>query len=188
MSEVGYDAMSMGNREFHFLERGLKTKTGLARFPILSANLRGQSDELSRTVKPYIVKTLGDTRVALFGLTVPMITQKMLASKFSPYWFEDPLVAAAELVPRLRECADFVIALTHIGLEKDQLLAASVPGIDLIVGGHTHAVLEDLIRVGDTVIVQAGSWGHFLGEVQVSVPDQPEKHSAMEARLISLPR
>jgi len=168
MSDIGYDAMAMGNREFHFMEMGLKSKVSLARFPVLCANLRKRDgDAVADGVRPSIELQVGDVRVALFGLTVPMITRKMVASKFSPYWFEDPLLTASEVVPELRKRADIVIALTHIGLHKDRELAASIDGIDLLVGGHTHAVLTEPEWIGSTAVVQAGWWGHYLGRTTI---------------------
>ncbi|HEY3297913.1 MAG TPA: metallophosphatase [Armatimonadota bacterium] len=186
LSDLGYDAMAMGNREFHFLERGLKSKVRLARFPILCANLHSANSDAGISVKRSIQFERGGIRIAIFGLTVPMITRGMLASRFSPYCFEDPLAAAAELVSELRAQADYVIALTHIGLEKDRELAASVPGIDLIVGGHTHAVLDEPIWVGDTAVVQAGWWGHYLGKVEITLPATHGKRADVRGHLIDL--
>lgn len=168
MSDLGYDAMAMGNREFHFLSQGLKSKVKLARFPVLSANIRSNNLDISTSVQPSLTLEIGGFRIALFGLTVPMITKHMFASKISPYWFEDPITAAQEIVPNLRENADLLIALTHIGLQADMELASTVPGIDLIVGGHTHAILNDPVVVDRTFIVQAGCWGNFLGKVEIT--------------------
>ena len=166
MSELGYDAMAMGNREFHFLGPGLKSKVKLARFPILCANLHSEL-ELGQLVVPSVVFEIG-MKVGVFGLTVPMITKRMMVSKLSPFWFEDPIQAAAKMVHELKPKTDLLIALTHIGLKADMELAQSVPGIDIIVGGHTHAVLDKPVVVGETSIVQAGAWGRFLGRVDVS--------------------
>ncbi|MHB0912974.1 MAG: bifunctional metallophosphatase/5'-nucleotidase [Armatimonadota bacterium] len=174
MSDLGYDAMAMGNREFHFLSAGLRSKVKLARFPILSANLHGAGP----TVSSHTYFDIGGLQVALFGLSVRMIRKPTFAS---PYWFSDPLEAAAELVPNLS--ADLVIAVTHIGLAADRELAASVPGIDLVVGGHTHAVLREPERVGETAIVQAGWWGHYLGRVEITL-----KPRSIRGELIPLRR
>jgi 2',3'-cyclic-nucleotide 2'-phosphodiesterase (5'-nucleotidase family) len=166
MSELGYHAMAMGNREFHFLGPGLKSKVKLARFPILCANLHSEL-ELGQLVAPSLVVEVG-MKVGVFGLTVPMITKRMMVSKLSPFWFEDPVQAAKELVSELKAKTDLLIALTHIGLKADMELAQTVPGIDIIVGGHTHAVLDKPVLVGETSIVQAGAWGRFLGRVDVN--------------------
>lgn len=170
LSDLSYDAMAMGNREFHFLEKGLRSKVKLARFPILSANLRSSGD-IGPTVRSYITKVTDGLRVTIFGLSVPMITEKMLARKFSPFWFEDPVITAKKIVPELRKDCDMLIALTHTGLQIDRELAGEVDGIDLIVGGHTHAVLPELEIIEGTAIAQAGWWGHYLGKIDIEVSD-----------------
>jgi len=168
MSDLGYDAIALGNREFHFLKPGLESKVKLARFPVLCANLRGTEDAIGPSIAPSISISIGGYEVAVLGLTVPMITKRMLVSKVSPYWFEDPIGAAQGLVPHLRDEADLVVALTHIGLKSDVALAGQVSGIDLIVGGHTHTQLQEPIRIGDTSIVHAGWWARYLGAVEIS--------------------
>ncbi len=168
LSDLGYDAMSMGNREFHFMSSGLKSKVKLAEFPILAANLNSKSADIGHAILSYTDFDCAGLRVVVFGLCVPMITKKMFASKVSPFWFSDPIECAAAIVPVLRARADVLVAVTHIGFQKDIELAESVPGIDLIVGGHTHKVLPEPKVIGDTSIVQAGSWGHHLGKVEVS--------------------
>jgi len=168
MNEAGYDAMALGNREFHFLAAGLRRKIGWAEFPVLSANIRprGAAD---LPLRSDITFERGGITVTVFGLTVPMITGRMLSSKVSSYVFDDPIETAARLVPSLRERADVLIALTHIGLSTDRELASGVPGIDLIVGGHTHCALDKPEMVGGTAIVRAGWFGHHIGRVQFEV-------------------
>lgn len=168
MSDLGYNAMALGNREFHFLKPGLESKVKLARFPVLCANLRGPDNAIAPAITPSISTSIGGFEVAIFGLTVPMITKRMLVSKISPYWFEDPIQVARDLVPRLRDSASLVIALTHIGVKCDVELVAQVKGIDLIVGGHTHTELCEPMRFGNTSIVQAASRACRLGRVEIS--------------------
>ena len=168
MSDAGYDAMTLGNREFHFLSAGLKSKVSLARFPVLCANLRCKNSSREPSVIPSVRLEVSGLQVALFGLTVPMITPGMLASKVSPYWFESPVESAKSVVPTLRDSADLVIALTHIGIKADMELAAQVSGIDLIVGGHTHVTPTEPVVVGATSIAHAGWWGHYLGRVEMT--------------------
>ena len=190
MSAAGYDAMTVGNRDFHISRIGFEAKLRRARFPILCANVRRSNqsgpaeppkanfsadnsvikDSAGLPTTPYILKEIPDIRrVLIFGLTVPMITERMLSRKVSAYVFTNPIQAAAETLLKWRESLrpDFVIALTHIGIAQDRLLAETVPGIDLIVGGHTHVVLEKGETVGKTLLVQAGSHGRFFGKVTV---------------------
>ena len=186
MSEIGYDAMTVGNRDFHFSRIGFYSKLSRARFPILCANVRlsgtlFSADEVAFSeenvenvqmqdlpVLSYLVKEMvSGLRVVVFGITVPMITEQMLVRKVSAYVFEQPIVSASRLTPWLRKqfAPDLLIALTHIGIQQDRVLAQQVSGIDLIIGGHTHTALVTGERVGDTLIVQAGARGQFYGRV-----------------------
>lgn len=166
MNEADYDAMAMGNREFHFLESGLRSKIGWAEFPVLSANLRS-TNSADLPVKSDITLDRDGLKIIIFGLSIPMITERMLSKRVSSYVFDDPIETAARIVPKLRKRADLLVALTHIGLNSDRELATSVPGIDLIIGGHSHSVLETPEIVEKTAIVQAGWFGHHVGKVEI---------------------
>lgn len=172
MSDTGYDAMTVGNRDFHFSQAGFHAKLFRARFPVLCANVRSRDPSTPLPAAPSITKTLsGGVRITVLGLTVPMITERMLVRKVSAYVFDDPLETASRMVPALRPHCDLLVCLTHIGLGRDRELAARVPGIDLIIGGHTHALLEEGERVGDTLVVQAGAHGRFFGTVQARIEE-----------------
>lgn len=179
MNDAGYDAMAMGNREFHFLATGLRKKIGWAEFPVLCANIR-PTNHADLPVASDVTFNIAGLKVVVFGLTVPMITERMLSRKVSSYVFDDSIETAARIVPELRKRADILVALTHIGLKVDRELAESVPGIDLIISGHTHAVLESPEMVGQTAIVQAGWFARYVGKVEIT-PGSP-----VHAELISL--
>ncbi|MBC8104808.1 MAG: metallophosphatase [Cytophagales bacterium] len=180
MSDLGYDAMTLGNREFHILRPALETKISHARFPILCANLRGRDPEAAQKlpVVPHITLDRGGLKVTIFGLTVPMVTEKMkMAAAVSAFLFDDPIEVARRLVAELRWGADVLIALTHIGIREDERLARSVSGIDLIIGGHSHVSLASpqwVEREGGssraTPIVQAGWHARSYGHVTLHRP------------------
>jgi 2',3'-cyclic-nucleotide 2'-phosphodiesterase (5'-nucleotidase family) len=178
MSDAGYDAMTVGNREFHFSQPGFCAKVSRARFPILCANVRPRGEGTKLPVVPYIEREVGGARVTVFGLTVPMITERMLSRKVSSYVFDDPLTTAESLVSKLRPQCDLLVCLSHIGLARDRELAECVTGIDLIIGGHTHALLEIGERIGDTLVVQAGWWGHYLGTITAELGEGKHAFSA----------
>lgn len=171
MSDLGYDAMTMGNREFHVMEGCLAKKIGNARFPILCANMYKKQEGGSLPVLPHIVKTLPNgLRVGVFGLTVPMVTPRMAARVVSAFLFEDPAVAARREIDSLRGETDVLIALTHIGIRADERLASMCPEIDLIIGGHSHVVLEEPERGFGVPIVQAGWFARYAGVTSIEVP------------------
>lgn len=176
MSAVGYDALTMGNREFHFLHAALESKIRRARFPVLCANVRARREGAALPVLPTATFERGGLRVAVFGLTVPMITPRMKVAAVSSFVFDDPVETARRLVPELRPDADLLIALTHIGLREDERLARSVPGIDLIVGGHSHVNLPTPEEIGGARIVQAGWHARHYGHVIITVEDGAPPH------------
>jgi len=102
---------------------------------VLSANLRAARPGLRLPARPYLIFEREGFKIAVLGLSVPNITERMMMKRVSDYYFEQPIAAAAEIVPELRQRCEVVIALTHIGLARDRELAQEVSGIDLILAG-----------------------------------------------------
>jgi len=186
MGETGYDAMTLGNREFHVADALLRLKISKAPFPLLSANMRWRDDQGDALpVLPHILKTLPDgLRVGIFGVTVPMVTPRMTARIVSAFVFDDPVSVARAQVELLRPQVDVLIALTHTGLRDDERLAQNFPELDLIIGGHSHVVLPAPQIVGGVPIVQGGWYGHYLGHVRLDYG--PGRRPLVTGRLLSL--
>jgi 2',3'-cyclic-nucleotide 2'-phosphodiesterase (5'-nucleotidase family) len=167
MSETGYDAMTMGNREFHVAETLLRHKIRRAQFPILCANICWREDRgEGLPVQPFIIKgTASGIRVGVIGVTVPMVTRQMAARVVSAFVFDDAIETVQRLVPQVKPQVDMLVALTHIGIREDERLASACPDLDLIIGGHSHVVIPEPQVVGGVPIVQAGWYGHYLGHV-----------------------
>lgn len=170
MSELGYHAMTIGNREFHFTEAGFVATLNRARFPVLCANIRARGDA-RLPVQSHVILDTPVGRVGIFGVTVPMITERMLSQHVSAYVFDDPIRRGCEMAEELRPQVDLLIALTHIGLTRDTELAKNAQSIDLIIGGHSHSILEQPLREGRVAIVQAGCHARYLGRVEVELDD-----------------
>ena len=154
-------ASVIGNRETHLVEAGFKAKLAGATQPILCANLRTKSGE--RPLKGEMVLEVGGLRIGVFGVSVPMVTERMAAKAASAYLWDPPVPVAAECVARLRSEVDLLIGLTHIGHRADLSLAQAVAGIDILLTGHSHTVLALPVRVGETWICQGGSHAHYAG-------------------------
>src|SRR5665213_2707640 len=97
MSDAGYDAMTVGNRETHLIEAVVRHKLGNANFPVLSANMRlkqtdGDSLEQALPFQPHLIKAIpGGARVGVVGVTVPMVTERMAARLLSAFLFDEPI-------------------------------------------------------------------------------------------------
>jgi len=194
---IGYDAMALGNHEFDHSIALLKGQMGRARFPFLSANVRTRDGDYLGT--PYIIKQFDGFKVAVLGLSTSETGVRGDPKNIRDIVFQDEVEAARSLVPILRKEADIVIALTHLGVYKDdssgsRRLAAQVSGLNLIVDGHTHTLLERPIVVknrasdGDTLIVQAGEYGVVLGRIDLWIRDRQVVNYQMELIPINLKR
>jgi 2',3'-cyclic-nucleotide 2'-phosphodiesterase (5'-nucleotidase family) len=132
---------------------------------------------LTRLATDYDLRGVrGRPVVGLFGLVTSDIAQIVSPRANGGVAVADPISIATRLVPQLREMgADMVVCLSHMGLQADKKLAERVSGIDVIVGGHSHTKLERPILIPNatpngfhgTVIVQAGSWGEYLGRLAI---------------------
>ncbi len=175
MNAMGYDAMAVGNHEFDNPLQVLRKQEGWMHFPLLAANIYDASGQ--RLFPAYHLFRLPGLTVAVFGLTTETTAIVGNPENIKGLTFRSAVDEARELVPRLRGQADVVIALTHLGYAESELpgiprtgsetLANAVPGIDLIVDGHSHSQLGAPVLENGTVIVQAGEHGKYVGRVDL---------------------
>lgn len=158
------DASVIGNRETHVLRPAFEAKLAGAAHPVLCANLRAKDG--SRPLPGSVVLEREGLRVGVLGVSVPMVTERMASAAASAYLWDEPLSCALEEARRLRKGCDLVVALTHVGHKADRELAASGSDIDVVLGGHSHTVLESPERVGGTWVCQGGSHARFVGEYE----------------------
>ncbi len=165
------DAMCIGNHEFDFGLPNLHKLIEQANFPILSANIRRESDR-TRVFDGALVKEIGDEVCVIIGLTTPETRVTTMPSNVAGLLFEDAATVAKTLVDRILRHRDYlIIGLTHLGFEEDVKLARQVPGLDVIIGGHSHTLLEQAKLVGDTIVLQADCHGRFLGQLDLIVDE-----------------
>jgi 5'-nucleotidase/UDP-sugar diphosphatase len=178
MNASAYDVAVLGNHEFDNGTSYIRKFREIANFPLLSNVL--ENGELVADAPTALVDVDG-VRVGIIGITTSeAIHQEGLS-------FLSPEEVVAKYAPALDEEADLIIALTHLGYERDRELAAASEGIDVIVGGHTNTELEAPVRVGNTWIAQAGTWGFFLGELDLTLDMETEELLSVEGRLTSIP-
>jgi len=188
MQEMGYDILTLGNHEFDLKPQGLagilESASGFDMCPpIVLSNLvfsqdSDKDDALEDfyergIIQPYRVLQKEGLTIGVFGLLG--INAAEVAPFADPVSFGEPLEAARRIVQILRENerVDVVVCLSHSGLweetkkSEDEILAREVEGIDIILSGHTHTLLETPIAINDTLIVQAGAYGKNVGVLDV---------------------
>jgi 5'-nucleotidase/UDP-sugar diphosphatase len=172
---MGYEAAIFGNHEFDGDQEKLLKQISQAEYPFISSNIK-TADGAYLGNTPYLIKKYDGFTVGLFGITT--LRTKSIASPDASLVFINEIDAAREMVEILRgrEKADIVIALTHIGDVKEAPdhvtspeLAAAVPGIDIIVDGHSHSFFETPRQEGNTYIVSANEWGKYVGHGKLTV-------------------
>ncbi|MDX1266021.1 MAG: bifunctional metallophosphatase/5'-nucleotidase [Oceanisphaera sp.] len=207
LSQMQLDAMALGNDEFSLDNGRLSAFVQNVNFPVLAANLDASQDpDLNGldNLKPYVLYAFDGSKkkrvervkdagkrpvVAVMGLVLEDMAN--LNSNSGKLRFEREVDSAQRTVRALREQGvKYIVAVTHLGLERDQRLARKVNGIDLIVGGHSHSLLGDFSNLGwgsgepyarrfnnpdglgTTCVVQAGQFAQAMGQVSVTfTPD-----------------
>ena len=171
MNELKFDAMTLGNHEFDWGIAALTRLRKEARFPFLAANIVDSKGNLLSGIKPYTILQEGHAKVAVIGLTTPEIAYITKPDNLQGLTFPGPEAVLPRLIQEVRQQgASIVILLSHLGFEADKRVASAVPGIDVIVGGHSHTVIPKPLQTeGGTVIVQAGAYGVYLGVLDLIV-------------------
>ena len=177
MNALEYDAMCIGNHEFDSGPAELADFIGLADFPVLSANTDAAADaNLAASVLPLALYRVDEEPIAVIGLTTEHTAS---ASSPGPHvTFGDAIETAQSTVDSVASMGvDVIIALTHLGYDRDLELAHRVDGIDVIVGGHSHTALDPYPTVTESasgepvLVVTAHEWGKQLGRLDVRFTD-----------------
>ena len=208
LSQFGFDAMALGNHEFDLDSQKLARFIEGVNFPVLAANLDASADPdlgRARNLKPFVVYAFdGNQKIPLTDLShlpadKPLVAVMGLVledmANISPnvgkLRFRKEVDAAQATVDLLQQRGiNHIIALTHIGNQRDLALAAEVNGLDAIVGGHSHSLLGDFGNigwgnggeyaalvtnpdgVGLTCVVQAGAYAQAIGLARLSFDAQ----------------
>jgi 5'-nucleotidase/UDP-sugar diphosphatase len=173
-----YDAMSLGNHEF---DLGLNALAGVVSgqlagggpvtLPLLCANVDLEGTPLSGFIGDAIVRTVGGIKVGIFGVVNE--DAQNYSAEIVPRLSGDVFTVAGMQAGALKAAGcEVVVCLSHLGTLYDLMgLADNVPGIDVIVGGHSHDVYDQAIVRNGKIVVHAGQFGKFLGELTLKVED-----------------
>lgn len=196
MNALKYDVAALGNHEFNYGQDNLNRWISQVNFPVLSANIR-KSDG-SEAYTPYVIKEVNGVNVGILGMTTPSIPNWEKPENIAGLRFDNPVETAKQYVPKMRsEGADIIVVLQHIGwdkLPKDSAkpeswltdpstwqdagslpeenltieLAQQVPGIDVILAGHSHLDVPKTV-INGVLIMESSYWGRVLGKVTLQL-------------------
>jgi 5'-nucleotidase/UDP-sugar diphosphatase len=192
MGKLKYDAITIGNHELDWGPLALAGILGAATgrgftVPLLASNMTFSDSDpgddalasflTSGVLKRKLVKDVGVLKVGFFGILGKDASD--VAPLKRPLTFENIAITARAAIKELRQTdkVDLVIALSHSGIDEkgagedrrlaEDAMVRAAGGIDVIISGHTHDKLDAPAQVGKTLIVQAGSYGRYLGKLQL---------------------
>lgn len=169
-NKMGLDAATLGNHEFDQSYRNTKRLVKLAKYHFLSANLIDRKSGKPLTGKPYQIFRKGKLRIGVLGLTLTELPEKVKAENVAEFEILPYKTAVDKYLDELDRKTDLVVLLTHNGIEADSLLATQLDNrVDLIVGGHTHAMTSPPKLVNGIYIVQTGAFLVYYGRLDLEV-------------------
>lgn len=172
LNDAAYDAVTIGNNEGITLSHEqLDTLYAHAKFPVIVANVFYENGERPHWMKPYVIMTFGNVRIAFIGVTVPFQTFYELLG----WRVANPFDTVAQLIEELSEKVDAIVLLSHLGVNDDEKMAETFPQLTAILGGHTHHVFEHGKRVNKTLLCGAGKFGHYVGCLTLMVDKNSRK-------------
>lgn len=177
MQKLGYDVVIIGNHEYDYGPDILAEYLQAAGYPaahqhtaIVASNTRPPAGHPLNDLgikDTHIVVLENGLKVGFFGLIG--YDAVSVAPYSEPVEFPDPIETAREMVEQLQQSqVDLIIAITHAGVEEDRKLAREVSGINVIVGGHCHTLLEEPVVEGETIIVQSGELLKHVGVLELA--------------------
>jgi len=189
IEKLHVDVLVPGNGEFYFGLSNLIKQTERFSGQTLVANIKLRKTQ-EPVFKPYTIIEIQGIRIGIVGLG--FIYPTHYSSK--PLLFENPVNIGNEQAKALRDDVDLLIALTHIGHRWDIQLAKEVPEFDIIIGGHSHTVLNEPVLVprvqddGNVIILQAGDYWRFLGRADIRMEKVDDRFTAtgIKAKLITI--
>ncbi|HHT20085.1 MAG TPA: bifunctional metallophosphatase/5'-nucleotidase [Tissierellia bacterium] len=171
LKEMAIDAMTFHWDSAYSIEN-LKELAEEAGIPVLAANMYSKDND-ERYFEPYLIQQVGQIKVGVIGLAAHIL------DKTTPERFREGqylTIGDEELGGLIEEVrgqgADLILLLSHNGLNQDIQLLKDVPGIDICLSSHTHNRIHEPITVGETIVIQSGSHGSFLGRIDLDFDGQ----------------
>lgn len=166
---IGYEGWTPGNHDFDLSYANLLKLASIARFPVIAANLVDEKSGMPITKKEYMIIEKNGLKIGIFGIMSKEYYNLVSQNSTKGVTLLPPIKTAEKMIELLRPQTDLVVALTHVGVDDDSVLAASVKGLDVIVGGHSHTRLKKPKLVNGVIIVQTGSNCENLGILDLTV-------------------
>ncbi|MFC0270908.1 bifunctional metallophosphatase/5'-nucleotidase [Metabacillus herbersteinensis] len=186
LNDLQYDAVTIGNNEgITFSHEDLDALYKRADFPVVLSNIYNEFNERPEWVTPYhFIQLKNGMKLCLLGVTV--FYEKFY--KLLGWKVTDPFQSLVHTVNQVKDKADIIVLLSHLGISDDEIIAQEFLDIQLILGGHTHHVLENGKEINQTLLAGAGKYGQYVGHVKLDFHAQEKLLVSKTAMLHSMER
>lgn len=167
MEKLGYDAIAVGNREFHYIRKIFTSRAKQTRIPFISSNLNDLKGE--QIIKKYIIKDFKGVKAGITAITPIQYGKKSFLKNISGFEFTDYFEALREVFAEIKDKVDLIIVLTHLEFKKCQALADAFKENLIFLGGHDHRVLFKPVSVGENWIFYSGCYGGYVNKINLKI-------------------
>ena len=170
LNKMGFSAM-VGHWDFAYGPVQLKKLAASLNYPVLGINVYNEDDSLF--LPPYLITETDDVKIAVIGICSNIIDKTMPENFSEGLRITDGIMELPLVIQQVKEeGANLVILLSHNGFPQDVSLLTKIPGVDICLSAHTHNRLYESVKVNDSIVIQCGCHGSFLGHLEIEIKQQ----------------
>lgn len=182
LNYIGFNTRIIGNTEGFSDKDIFEEIIESSNFPVITCNIYNIKGKKIKNVKDYVIFDINGLKVLVTGVTPAYNEWYHLFNLH----IEDPTEDLKRLLSKInKNQLDLVIVISHLGLDGDKELTKEVPNINIIIGGHSHSVLNECLVENNTIICQAGNFGEYVGELIIDYDFKEKLIKNFKNRLIS---
>lgn len=175
LNDLHFTAMT-AHWDFAYGPKRLKELSSMLNYPILACNVFDKETS-QLEYPPFKTIQCDGITIGIIGLACNIVDKTMPASFSEGLLFTDGSAELPGCIQQLKDQnADIIVLLSHNGFPQDAALVSQITGIDLVLSGHTHNRLYSPTKVKNTLIIQSGSHGSFLGKIKLKISDKKINH------------
>lgn len=169
LNMMGFNAM-VGHWDFAYGTQQVKKLASELNYPFLGINVYNEDDSLF--LLPYVITEVEDLKIAVIGICSNII-DKTMPKRFSEgLKITDGTKELPLVIQQVKdEGANMIILLSHNGFPQDVNMISNIADVDICLSAHTHNRLYEAVKINNTIIIQCGCHGSFLGHLELNIEE-----------------
>jgi 2',3'-cyclic-nucleotide 2'-phosphodiesterase (5'-nucleotidase family) len=181
LNRMGYTARVFGNNEGFAGKENTRITAETSDCPVITCNMYDLEGKKLGFLKDAITLNVSGIRILIIGVTAPLnVFYRLFGIEV-----KDPEQEVQRVLAEHENTSyDLTILVSHLGLTGEKNIASKFPNINVIIGGHSHTILDKPLVENRTIICQAGHFGEYLGELTLNLDDATKKIQDFSGRII----